>query len=222
MTTALAKLEQQLQDVDNLIARHPNRQPDAGDTDAGIIRRPAGDQKPLLRSCILLTYAAWEVYAEDSVLAAVQAVVEGGTLEQMPASLRDFVAAQLKNDPWLLAGEGWKRAVVKEVTLRVRGDDTDEDGKFGINTAGPGQIGALHDQVLGERLLDECRWGGMSDERARSELARLVRLRGSIAHTGRDQGGLGLNEVESWRTFVWSLGQKLDSLLDDWVARQLA
>lgn len=222
MTTALAKLEQQLQDVDNLIARHPNRQPNAGEGAVGTVRRPPGDQRPLLRSCVLLTYAAWEVYAEDSVVAAVETLTVEGTLKQLPDKLRGFIAGESR-DPWVLAGDGWRAATLDAVTRRVRGDETSTGaGKFGINTAGPGQLTSLHEDLFGERLLDNCRWQGMTATKVKKELATLITVRGAIAHTGTTPGSLNLAGTESWRAFVWTLGQKLDAQLDDLVVRRLA
>lgn len=204
--------------MDNLIERHPNR---AGTPEDRPARRPPGEHSPLLRSCVLLTYAAWEVYAEDSVVAAVESLVTGGDLHQLPTALRDFAAKGA--DPWAFAGDGWRQAVLDSVTLRVRGDERSTSaGKFGINSAGPGQLMKLHDEVFGDRPLNRCRWQKMSPASVKNQLALLVEVRGSIAHTGTTPGNLNLSGVESWRSFVWSLGQKLDAQIDAIVAEHLA
>jgi hypothetical protein len=179
MTPALAALGTALCDVDNLIEHHPkSAAPGRG--------RPAGDEGPLLRSCVLLTYAAWEVYVEDGLIWAVQELADQLVSYQLPETLRTFVAAAVASDPWKLADEGWRKATVDAVTTRVRGSQ--EDGSFGVNTAGPRQVIALHDQVLGARLLNECRWQKMPASRVKGELASLVEVRGSIAHTGQCPG----------------------------------
>lgn len=218
VTSALAKLERQLLDVDNLIERHPSR---AGDPQDRPTRRPPGEHGPLLRSCVLLTYAAWEVYAEDSVVAAVETLVTDGSLDQLPKALRDFAAQGA--DPWTFAGDGWRQAVLSSVILRVRGDETSTSaGTFGINSAGPGQLMKLHGEVLGDRPLNRCRWQGRSSTSVKQHLALLVEVRGSIAHTGTTPGNLNLDGVEAWRSFIWLLGQKLDAQLDAIVAEQLS
>lgn len=91
-----------------------------------------------------------------------------------------------------------------------------------MNTAGPRQINALHDQVLGERLLDRCRWQKMPTMRVKQELASLVRIRGAIAHTGKAPGPLHLKGVRDWRSFVQRLGEHLDRHLDTWVEARAA
>ncbi|WP_448062419.1 hypothetical protein [Cellulomonas hominis] len=210
MTTALAKLERQLQDVDNLIERHPSR---SGPPEDRPTRRPLGEHGPLLRSCVLLTYAAWEVYAEDSVVAAVKTLVTDGSLGQLPTALRDFVAQDA--DPWSFAGDGWRQVVLDRVILRVRGDETSTSaGTFGINSAGPGQLMKLHEEVFGDRPLNRCSWPGRSTKRVKERLALLVEVRGSIAHTGTTPGNLNLDGTEAWRGFIWRLGEKLDAEID--------
>ncbi len=109
---------------------------------------------------------------------------------------------------------------MEAVTVRVRGTEDDDDS-FGVNTAGPRQIIALHDQVLGARLLNECRWQGMNTKKVKEELANFVRIRGSIAHTGQPPGPLHLGGVRDWRAFIQRLAGQLDRQLEAWVATHL-
>lgn len=207
-----------MKDVDALISLHPNRQPTASVSGAG---RPAGNQSPLFRSCVLLTYAAWEVYAEESALAAVTSVAESATGEQLPESLKTFVTTNLAGNPWVLAGEGWRRVLVEQVTLRVRGDEGNDHGEFGINTAGPRQVAALHQELFGKRLINDCAWQRADNQWVKAELNKLVRVRGSIAHKGTAPGALNLGGVESWREYVVKLAEVLDKKIDAWVAETL-
>lgn len=218
VTTALARLQTQMTDVDALISLHPNRQPTVSVSGAG---RPAGNQGPLLRSCVLLAYAAWEVYAEESALAAATSVAEGATREQLPESLKTFVTTNLGGDPWVLAGEGWRRVLVDQVTLRVRGDEGNDHGEFGINTAGPRQVAALHQELFGKRLINDCAWRNANNAWVKAELNKLVKVRGSIAHKGTALGSLNLDGVESWRSYVVKLAEVLDGKIDAWVAETL-
>lgn len=213
MTSALDALQVALADVDNIIKHHPKAtQPSRG--------RPKTDEGPLLRSCVLLIYAAWEVYVEDSLVWAVEQLARSSDPESLPVTLRSFVAGAIGADPWQLAGDAWRTAAVAAVVNRVRGGE-DEDS-FGVNTAGPRQINGLHDQVLGERLLDQCRWQRMSTKRVKQELATLVRIRGAIAHTGKTEGPLHLVGVREWRSFIERLARRLDSHLTAWVADRAA
>jgi len=213
VTDALHALQVALNDVDNLIEHHPK----AAEPGRG---RPTTDEGPLLRSCVLLIYAAWEVYVEDSLVWVVEQLANSAAPEHLPTALRSFVCDAIRADPWQLAGEGWRRVAVAAVVTRVRGAE-DEDS-FGMNTAGPRQINALHAQVLGERPLDRCKWQKMPTKRVKEELASLVRIRGAIAHTGKTPGQLHLKGVRDWRSFIQRLAGHLDGHLETWVDARTA
>lgn len=206
MTPPLDALERALNDVDSLIGHHPK----ATDPPPG---RPTGDHGPLLRSCVVLIYAAWEVYVEESVVWAVDQLAEHTEPDQLPNALREFVAAAYAKDPWQLA-DGWREATVEAVTARVRGDET--TGTSGLNTAGPGQVRRLHGDILGRpELLDHCGWTHYPAGRVKTDLATVIDVRGSIAHTGTTPGNLDLGGVRSWRWFVHTLATTLDGHLVD-------
>lgn len=206
-TPALAALEVALGDVDNLISHHPKA--------ANPVRgRPTTEEGPLLRSCVLLLYAAWEVYVEDGVIWAVSQVTAVGETTDLPDALRVFVADRSRVDPWRLAGDAWRQVCRDEVTTLARGDDT---GSFGINTAGPKQIASLHTKILGENLLDKCRWTNKPTKAIKKDLAELIVIRGEIAHTGQAPGPLHLLGVRKWRKFIQDLAIRLDGHLEDWV-----
>ncbi|USC16227.1 HEPN domain-containing protein [Rhodococcus sp. 11-3] len=213
-TPALETIERALADVDNLITHHPKAtQPGPG--------HPGSDEGPLLRSCILLTYAAWEVYAEDSALWATEEVVKRATThDQLPNSLRTFVASRspAKSDPWSLAGEDWRQTVVDTVRDRIYG--TGGGSPFGINTAGPNQVKKLHQELFGDHLILKCRWSKASNADVLRRLADLVSIRGTVAHTGRTDGSLSLDNVRKWRTFAKRLAEHLDRHLVKWVDSQ--
>lgn len=175
---ALSSLEVALGDVDNLIAHHPR----SADPGRG---RPLTDEGPLLRSCILLLYAAWEVYIEDGVVWAVERITAGTEPADLPDALREFVAGRTIDDPWRLAGDGWRSTCLTEVITLARGD---EMGSFGINTAGPRQIASLHVKILGVNLLDKCRWSKKTTMLIKKQLAEFFAIRGAIAHTGQPPG----------------------------------
>jgi hypothetical protein len=94
MSQALDRLNVMLGDVDNLLEFHPA----ARSNGKG---RPAGDLKPLLRSSVVLTYAAWEVYVEDSMIETVRGIAQPPTVPaRLPEELRKFVGLATI-DPWL-------------------------------------------------------------------------------------------------------------------------
>ncbi|MEV6377663.1 HEPN domain-containing protein [Micromonospora musae] len=208
MSKALDRLGVMLGDVDNLLDYHPAAK-------APVRGRPPGDSKPLLRSCVVLTYAAWEVYVEDSMIEIAESIAgsASGAVE-VPAALRAFVASWCK-DPWCLAGDGWRKTITDAVTERVRGD---EATTFGINTAGPKQVSDLHRDLLGVELLKQCKWQNMPNAKVRSELAALVKVRGKIVHAGTTPGDLDLKGTRAWRDFIDRLTRTLDGRLSDWLA----
>ncbi|WP_396913723.1 HEPN domain-containing protein, partial [Mycolicibacterium sp.] len=83
----------------------------------------------------------------------------------------------------------------------------------------PRQLASLHMKVFGENVLNKCRWNRRSNPRVKEELASLVSLRGSIAHTGKTPGALHLKHVRDWRDFVLRLATHLDKHTIDWVDR---
>lgn len=213
MTPALSALTTSLLDVDNLIEYHP------AVADPGQ-KRAVTDEGPLLRSCVLLAYAAWELYVENGLIWTVEELVgRSSSPDQLPGALRAFVAEGFRSDPWRLAGDAWRVATVDAVKVRVRGSG--DDGSFGLNTAGPRQVIALHNQILGARLLDECRWQGKPASKVKEDLALLISVRGTIAHTGQAPGSLNLAGARSWRDWVQRLAGQLDRQLEWWVEHHL-
>jgi hypothetical protein len=206
MSTALDRLLVQLNDVKNLMDHHPS------DGTAG---RPSSDEGPLNRSCVVLTYAAWEVYAEDSLVWAAERIATLPTFASLPTATRNFVAGKAAADPASLADDGWRKAVVDQVVLLTRGDPT--TGVFGINTAGPKQLVDLHQSILGEPLLNRCKWPKKTNQSVKSSLLGLVRERGSIVHTGTPLGPLYLQNVRDYRNFVQRLAEALDTEIERWV-----
>lgn len=73
-----------------------------------------------MRSCVLLAYAAWEVYAEDGVIWAVEQIARRANPHQLPAALRGFVAEKVLKDPWRLAGNSWRETSAGGSQARTR------------------------------------------------------------------------------------------------------
>jgi len=107
---------------------------------------------------------------------------------------------------------------VQEVRKLAQGD---LNGPFGVNTAGPGQIAKLHKKILGEQLLDKCRWTKKPTKKVKEDLAEFVKIRGSIAHTGQPLGPLHLRGVRDWHNFLRRLAANLDGHLEAWVAEHV-
>lgn len=206
-TEALETLYARLADVTNLIDYHPG---------AG---RPAKDAQPLLRSCVVLTYAAWEVYVEDSLVWAADRLAEANSFANLPAALQTFVASSVKS-AGDLADNGWREELRRAVTRKVRGDE-ESPTDWGLNTAGPKQIAKLHETVLGTNLLNSCSWQRKSNSSGKKDLASLVRVRGSIVHTGSSPGEINLPGARGWSEFVHRLARALDTRFEDWIETRM-
>lgn len=211
MSDALDHFEALMSDVDNLIAHHPKFiEPLRG--------HPATDEGPLLRSCIVLIYAAWEVYFEDSLIKAAGALAQRDRVD-IPEQTLAWLGERVADDPWRLADNGWRVALVEAVTELVRGRE-DDALSFGVNTASPGTVSTLQYNVLGDSILERCTWsapGRSTSKGVKDALMRLVRLRGEIAHNGRPAGPLHLRHVRDWRKFIRRLAEKHDEQLSLWL-----
>jgi hypothetical protein len=206
MSNALDQLIKQLGDVDNLINHHRG---------TGARGKPAEDEGPLNRSCVVLAYAAWEVYVEDSLIAAASALsVAVARYKKLPGATQSFISESAKASSDL-ADDGWKTVLVDAVEVLVHGDPSDPHS-FGLNTANPQKVSGLHDKVLGHRLLDSCYWAGMSARRVKEKVAQLVSDRGSIVHTGVN-ANLKLADAKSYRQFVQRLAKAHDAALGKWL-----
>lgn len=211
MSAALDHFESLMSDVGNLIEHHPKfLEPVQG--------RPVNDEGPLLRSCIVLIYAAWEVYFEDSLIEAATELAQRER-SYIPSETLDYLAANVSGDPWRLADDGWRSALVEVVTEAVRGRE-DEEGSFGVNTASPKTVSLLQHKILGASIIDRSTWsarGRSTGKGVKDQLTKLVRLRGEIAHTGRPLTPLHLKHVRDWQNFTRRLATTHDEKMSAWL-----
>jgi len=194
-----------LADVDNLIGRHPKiAEPSPG--------RPTGDQRPLLRVCMVLLAAAWEVYVEDSILWAVEQLVERCSADQLPASLRALSPRRTRT-----------------VDGQTHGSSLETDGEQLQNGPSSAKFTVLANTAsmdltpLGQSRLtsftrrssgSSCCQDSTTFENVESELARFLRARGGVAHKGVTPKDLNLAGVYSWRYFIEQLAHELDTYLE--------
>lgn len=189
-------------DVGTLLDLHPAvANPGAG--------RPPGDTGPLLRSSVVLIHTAWENYVEQFVLEAASALLAtiGDDHTRLPGGLRRGLEEKFGDDPWALAGTGWRTEAVASVQVAV--------GR--LNTPNSNAVEGLCKKYLGIRdVFDRCGWQNKQPEAVRADLDQLVHeVRGEIVHKGRTVGPLTLGGVRSWRDFVGRLVQRLDTVTAD-------
>ena len=199
---ARAACERILADVSDLVSHHPKiKNPGAG--------KPPGNTRPLLNACTVLTYTAWEVYIEDLLFEAVPHLQKSRL--HLTSEMRKRVAERVRNEPWRLAGPGWRREVEKVVRSVSIGDV----GTWGMNTASSKNVNDALELVFGERLLDRCSWRGISADDNKDYIDQLVRRRGSIVHRGAMRAGDGrltLHWVRDWADWLGKLADKVDAL----------
>lgn len=210
-TKALEASERLLKDVKSLLENHPaSKQVGRGRPTAGV------GVDPLLRSCVALCYAAWEVYVEEAMHGAVEHLLSNLAAQDLPSELRKWIASEYgKNDPWKFAGDGWKTEARNLINLRLYG----RDGQNGFNSANAKAVKRLYGDVLGYEPLSEISWKNMSNERVVEEVELLVYERGAIVHTGtslseeKSKGKLSIKIVRSRIAFIDRLCQEFDRKL---------
>jgi hypothetical protein len=125
---------------------------------------------------------------------------------------------EITNDPWVLAGDGWKTALVTAISAYARGVENNPVD-FGINNANTWAVEEAHRKVLGVSILRQIRWGHATNESVRQRLDDLVRLRGEIAHGKGPDGPLHLDHVRRWIGFTERLVKQYDRRLFAWVEK---
>lgn len=204
--TALEASDILLEDVRSLLEHHPASKL----TGPG---RPASAPgiDPLLRACVSLCYTAWEVYVEEALRESVADLVNRDDPRRLPESLREWVTAKAKSDPWAFAGGGWKLVAEAELDRRLDGSG----GKYGFNTASPNGVIKLYKEVLGFEPLTKVSWQSYANDKVLAEVGKLVEVRGEIVHRGTTPGALDFNGVRAWIKFVERLCQKFDARLKE-------
>jgi hypothetical protein len=200
-----------MRDVDYVMSRHPNSDGRRGS------QGPDAPAMALGRSAVLLTYAAWEVYCEESLLEIAEWLASR-PLDRLPAATRSFISDKAKSDPWVLE-QGWSAALVELVKRETLG--TGQEPNWGMNNANAAGVIKLQKAILGHAPLKDVRWAHASNDWALAKLERFVRLRGEIAHSGRQKSRLWAGDFNlDWRVFVEKLTEELDYAIRMWLTIQ--
>ncbi len=124
-----------------------------------------------------------------------------------PETVPDKPRVELaRHDAWTLSVHpGWRGLWIELVTKRAVGSE-EGASDFGMNTAGPVQVGKLFD------LVGVVAFDGVEDKKP--ELDRLVGDRGTIVHTARPPSGeFRKADATGWRQFVEGLYSAFDESL---------
>lgn len=209
---AAALFAELIADVDKILARLERYA-----SGTGVGGPPSSDERPLRRSCVLLIYAAWEVYIERSLIEWATKLSERD-LDRLPEQTRNYLRELAAHDPLVLAGEQWRKTLIDGVTRDAVGAPGN-DSSWGLNTASPKNVNDLHWSVLGFKPLDRVRWRNQSNGTVKRKLVELVRMRGDIAHTGRtaEDARIQGQHIENLRNFVARVVQELELAATEWL-----
>lgn len=137
----------------------------------------------LNKSAIVLLVACWEAFIEYVAESAFKILLRRArthiTFSRQVLSLAGKSLKESNNplDLWKLAGAGWRDVL----RMHKKALFNQYIGK--LNTPRPAQVDGLYKCLLGiNSISSQWHWHGMTFQKAKKKLDRLVTLRGSIAH----------------------------------------
>lgn len=145
--------------------------------------RPSRELEVLKRSAVILAITAWESYVEDTLREEFQKRLQAAVSPRGVESAFNRAADEwLRSTPTKPAevmswsGDGWK-AIIKERF---------EQDVASLNTPGSRQVRKLSKRYLAKDITAAWTWRRTSAERAAERLDKLIQLRGSLTHRGRE------------------------------------
>lgn len=191
-SSALAKLKNNLIDVDRLIEAH---------TALGTGQPGRHGLGHITRSGVVMLCGAWELYAEQVLVEAVRVVADRLDLpDQLPVPARKRLSAHVKGaknelKPLELAGTGWKTVYVRDAL----------DVAAGVNTP---KSHILDEQLFTPFvgcLVSTC-WTCGADA-----VDDFVSVRGDIAHRGRDADYVTIWRLRDYRAMIFKVAIETDN-----------
>lgn len=182
---ALLKLQKNtLVDVDRIISSHAQLNHDGGG------KRGLGH---ITRSGVLMLCAAWELYVEEVGLEiahhlADRALEPGDLPDKVQKSIAKYVRNH-KHDlkPLELANAGWGHVYLSYAQERISS----------LNTPKSGPVDEIYEHILG--------WENASNSWAcgTKTINEFVKMRGEIAHRGRDSHYMNIIELKKYRKIIF-------------------
>jgi hypothetical protein len=198
-SVALAKFEGNLLvDVDRIVDSHRLLNHEGGG------RRSLGH---LTRSGVLMLCAAWELYLEELLMESSHHLAgRAATPDLLPLQVQKEIAKAVRSSdhdlkPLQLAGYGWRTVYSNLVGRAVSG----------LNTPKSTNVDPLFKRTIG---LD-----GISDSWAvgKDAIDDFVRVRGEIAHRGRDAAYVRIGGLKAYRVTAMSAVVDTDNTVADFV-----
>lgn len=168
----------------------------------------------LNKSAILFLCASFEAFIEDLARSAFDHLVQSArSPADLPLALRKSISLHVKSDAhelsaWRLAGNGWKDVAneFKKSMLKKHVD--------AFNTPKPPKIHALFKELMGYQAIDNCfSWRGMSMDKSKAKLNKLVTLRGALAHGERPAPRVFKSDVMGYQGFLAPLSVRMSNEL---------
>lgn len=187
-----------LPDVQSIDDTHRQVNPD------GHGRRKLGH---LTRSGVVMFCAAWELYIEEVLVEATEALLkDADTPDFLPNQIKGRLCQFVKNDKHAFAalnlcGLGWKQTLIDAVKA-----DTDR-----LNTPKFGNIEELFKTWLALDALD-ANW-----RHTREQLNEFVTLRGEVSHRGADARYVRITELREYKNMIDDLVIDTDRTINDHV-----
>jgi hypothetical protein len=144
--------------------------------------KPSRRAEVLKRAAVILSITAWESFIEDTFRACAEATIEKAGCPSDVQSLFNSVAHHWLEKPpkppeladW--TGNGWKALLKRRLETDI----------LALNTPSSVNIRTLSKRYLNADITTRWRWAGTTPSRAAIRLDALIRLRGEVAHRGRD------------------------------------
>jgi len=144
--------------------------------------RASRQSEVLKRAAVILSVTAWESFIEDSLRDRASAAINTAARPMDLQSLFNSVAHDwLERTPkppgladW--TGDGWKTLLRNKL----------ESDILTLNTPNSQHVRVLSKRYLGEDITTRWRWEGTTPAQAARRLDSLMRLRGDVAHHGRE------------------------------------
>ncbi len=168
--------------------------------------RGAPEIQVLLNAGIVLLAACWEAFVEDlAEFAFDYLLVYSRSPDVLPGKIKALVADELgchldKREAWKLAGNGWRLQLEKYRALPV--------DKYirRLHTPDSRRVDSLFEELVGlPSVSASWKRRGVSAAKARKKLARMLQIRGAIAHRAKAEASVTRTTLRTYAAFIFKI-----------------
>lgn len=163
--------------------------------------KPSAQERSLFVASVALSYAVWENYTEDLAVEAATFIANEIDAAKVPEAAQAFVERDAT--PWELAVHpGWRTRWVDQLKLKAKGlEGSDRD--YGLLTADTKGV----KRIFGYAGLDP--FEGFAEDQL-DKINDLVKLRGTIVHTGKAPDSFYKADAVASRKLVKEVADEVD------------